>query len=82
MNFNTYIDSVATIAVRIQNHPKNLLYATHTIFLPNPSVQISSVAQPCLTLCDRMNHSTPGLPVHHQLPEVPQTHTHRVSDAI
>lgn len=47
MNFNTYIDSVATIAVRIQNHPKNLLYATHTIFLPNPSVQISSVAQPC-----------------------------------
>ena len=35
-----------------------------------PSVQFSSVAQSCLTLCDSMNHSTPGLPVHHQLPEL------------
>ena len=42
----------------------------------------SSVAQSCLTLCDPMNHSTPGLPVHHQLPEFTQTHVHRVSDAI
>ena len=46
------------------------------------SVQCSSVAQSCLTLCDPMNHSTSGLPVHHQLPEVTQTHVHRVSDAI
>ena len=46
------------------------------------SVQFSSVAQSCLTLCDPMNHSTPGLPVHHQLPELTQTHVHRVSDAI
>ena len=46
------------------------------------SVQFSSVAQSCLTLCDPMNHSTPGLPVHHQLPEFTQTHIHRVSDAI
>ena len=45
-------------------------------------VQFSSVAQSCLTLCDPMNHSTPGLPVHHQLPEFTQTHVHRVSDAI
>ena len=44
--------------------------------------QFSSVAQSCLTLCDPMNHSTPGLPVHHQLPESTQTHVHRVSDAI
>ena len=44
--------------------------------------QFSSVAQLCLTLCDPMNHSTPGLPVHHQLPEFSQTHIHRVSDAI
>ena len=42
----------------------------------------SSVAQSCPTLCDPMNHSTPGLPVHHQLPEFTQTHVHRVSDAI
>ena len=46
------------------------------------SVQFSSVAQSCLTLCDPMNRSTPGLPVHHQLPEFTQTHVHRVSDAI
>ena len=46
------------------------------------SVQFSSVAQLCLTLCNPMNRSTPGLPVHHQLPEFTQTHTHRVGDAI
>ena len=46
------------------------------------SVQFSSVAQWCLTLCDPMNRSTPGLPVHHQLPEFTQTHAHQVSDAI
>ena len=46
------------------------------------SVQFSSVAQWCLTLCDPMNRSMPGLPVHHQLPEFTQTHVHRVSDAI
>ena len=43
--------------------------------------QIRSVTQSCLTLCDPMNRSTPGLPVHHQLPEFTQTHVHRVSDA-
>ena len=46
------------------------------------SVQFSSVAQSCLTLCDPMNRSTPGLPIHHQLLEFTQTHVHRVSDAI
>ena len=46
------------------------------------SDQIRSVAQSCSTLCDPMNHSTPGLPVHHQLPEFTETHVHRVSDAI
>ena len=45
-------------------------------------VQFSSVAQSCPTLCDHMNRSTPGLPVHHQLPEFTQTHVHRVSNAI
>ena len=39
-------------------------------------VQFSSVTQSCLTLCDPMNRSTPGLPVHHQLPEFTQTHVH------
>ena len=46
------------------------------------SVQFSSVTQSCPTLCHLMNHSMPGLPVHHQLPEFTQTHVHRVSDAI
>ena len=46
------------------------------------SVQFSSVTRSCPTLCDPMNRSTPGLPVHHQLPEFTQTHVHRVSDAI
>ena len=47
-----------------------------------PSVQFSSVAQSCPTLCDPMNCSTPGLPVHHQLLGFAQTHVHQVSDAI
>ena len=64
----------------------------HTpIFLPGEfhgrgeiwdSVQFSSVAQSCLTLCHPMNRSMPGLPVHHQLPEFTETHVHRVSAAI
>ena len=45
-------------------------------------IQFSSVAQSCPTLCDPMNCSRPGLPVHRQLPEFMQTHVHRVSDAI
>ena len=57
--------------------------------LPSPStrcscssVESSSVAQSCPTLCDPMNCSTPSLPVHHQLPEFTQTHVHQVGDAI
>ena len=45
-------------------------------------IQFSSVTQSCPTLCDPMNHSTPGLPVHHQLLESTQTHVHWVGDAI
>ena len=52
------------------------------IRLSQTSVQFSSVAQSCPTLCDPVNRSTPGLPVHHQLPEFTQTHIHLVSDAI
>ena len=56
----------------------------HLLSPPSPfsSVQFSSVTQSCPTLCDPMNRSTPGLPVHHQLPVFTQTHVHRVSDAI
>ena len=45
-------------------------------------IQFSSVAQLCPTLCDPINRSTPGVPVHHQLPKFTQTHVHRVGDAI
>ena len=50
--------------------------------LQTTAFQSRSVAQSCLTLCDPMNRSTPGLPVYHQRPEFTQTHVHRVSDAI
>ena len=46
------------------------------------TIQFSSVAQSCLTLCDPMNRSMPGLPVYHHLPEFSHTHVHRVRDAI
>ena len=53
-----------------------------TIFVDCASIQFSSVAQLCLTPCDPIDCSTPGLPVHHQLPEFTQTHVHRICDAI
>ena len=52
------------------------------LYLMLLKAQFSSVAQSCPTLCDPMNRSTPGLPVHHQLPEFTKTHVHQVSDAI
>ena len=46
------------------------------------TVQFSSVTQSCLTLCDPMDCSTPGFPVHYQFPELTQSHVHQVTDAI
>ena len=46
------------------------------------NVQFSSVAQSCPTICDPVDRCMPGFPVHHQLPELTQTHVHRVGDAI
>ena len=57
--------------------PIPIPFLRHT-FLFSHSIQFSSVAQSCLTLYDPMNRSMPGLPVHHQLPEFTQTHTHWV----
>ena len=56
-------------------------YPSVTISTGN-HLQFSSVTQSCPTLCDPINHSTPGLPVHHQLPESTQTHVRWVGDAI
>ena len=54
----------------------------HSLVIGYSSVQFSSVVRSCPTLCDPMNLSTPGLTVHDQLPEFPQTNVHRVDDAI
>ena len=71
--------------------PPYLYTHTHSIYILHrhiyvvlifSSVQFSSVAQSCPTLCNPMNYSTPGLPVHHQLLEFIQTHIHRAGDAI
>ena len=71
---------VSVLPVNIQDW--FLLGLTGLISLQSTLVQFSSVAQLCPTLCDAMDCSTPGLPVHHQLPEFTQTHVHWVGDAI
>ena len=55
---------------------------TCSVSFPCQVLQFSSVTQSCSTLCNPMNHSMPGFPVHHQLPELAQTHVHQVGDAI
>ena len=64
------------------SHASKIRVRVSVVYLFYISVQFNSVTQSCPTLCDPMNRSTPGLPVHHQLPEITQTHVHRVSDAI
>ena len=59
-------------------HPTSPFRFCHWVL----SVKLSSVAQLCLTVCNPMNGSTSGAPVHHQLPEFTQTHVHQVGDAI
>ena len=76
---------------RTQTHVHQVgdaIQSSHPLLSPSPPTfnlsqhQFSSVSQSCLTLCNPMNCSTPGLPIHHQLPESTQTHVHWVSDAI
>ena len=57
-------------------------HGANTAAAVQASVQFSSVAQLCLTLCDPMNYNMPGFPVHHQLPKLAQTHVHHVGDAV
>ena len=63
-------------------HVYILTYCAFFFLFGEYSVQFNSVAQSCPTLHNPMNRSTPGLPVHHQLPEFTQTPVYRVSDAI
>ena len=73
MNIHYWFPLGLTSLISLQSKGLSRVFST---------VQFSSVAQSCPTLCDPMNCSTPGLPVHHQLPEFTQTHVPRVSDAI
>ena len=66
-----------TYYILSKNHLRQLFSVCNCRLL-----QFSSVAQLCLTLCDPMDCSMPGLPIHHQLPELTQTHVHWVGDAI
>ena len=79
----------STVPLQLQNtiilekltlHPNFSFFYLFTLYWS--SVQFSSVAQLCLTLCDSMDCRTPRLPVHHQLPEIGQTHVHWVGDYI
>ena len=59
-----------------------ILFSESVILTTLSSVQFISITQLCLTLCDPMDYSTPGFPVHHQLLELAQIHVHRASDAL
>ena len=67
---------------KLFTHLGDIIYilSSNNVFLHG--VQFCPVAQSCPTVCDPMNRSTPGLPVHHKLPEFTQTHAHQVGDAI
>ena len=71
----TYLDTLPPTPSQLEGEGFDFFFFLYT-------VQFSSVAQSCLTLWDPMNRSTPGLPVHHHLPEFTQTHVHQVRDAI
>ena len=80
-------DECTSFLSAILRHKKWCLQATKFVVIfkqaqEMKATSVSSVAQSCLILCDPMNCSTPGLPVHHQLLELTETHIHRVSDAI
>ena len=77
---NSLPQNAQNVKYRIILWPRNF---TLRIYIPKRNenmYQFSSVAQSRPTLCDPMNHSTPGLPIHHQLPEFTQTHVHRVDE--
>ena len=84
-NFTLFLSIFLTIDWTISSILLCLLFMLSLVILGQLSpteVQFSSVAQSCTTLCDPMDCSTPGFPVHHQLLEHTQTHVHRVGDAI
>ena len=79
---NSLYNTMQLSHIQPQKHPHSKLHLTVASISEYRIFQIRLVAQSCPTLCDPMNRSTPGLPVHYQLPEFTQTHVHRVGDAI
>ena len=77
-NPHRHSQTVLFTAVKTQRSQKQIMF----FYCCSNALQFSSVAQSCPALCDPMDCSTPGLPVHHQLPESTQTHVHQVGDAI
>ena len=73
---------ISTCKFNSQSFKKSHEKMSTSLNIQFSSVQFISVAQLCPTLCNPVNRSTPGLPVHHQLPEFTQTHVRRISDAI
>ena len=85
VNFTFYdkvLSEVYSSSITLLLFHYHLQHNSFPFFSKILSVQFSLVAPSCPTLCDPMNRSTPGLPVHQKLPEFTQTHVHRVSDAI
>ena len=81
--FPTFINWSSIWKVTMSSKSWQIVYSKQICYLKKKSsVQFSSVTQSCPTLCNSMNHSTPGLPVHFQLPEFTQTHVHWVGDTI
>ena len=89
----TPLDSMLPVILKLTSqsspafHPRSLftslsLHSSHSQSRASRTHQFNSVTQLCLTLCSPMDCSMPGFPIHHQLPELAQTHGHRVSDAI
>ena len=74
--------SLVTAKYLSEGNSERFLFSFFALDFLNQWDQIRSVAQSCPTLCSPMNRSTPGLPVHHQLPEFTHTQVHWVSDAI
>ena len=83
MYFSIFTKAFSSLFLIFSNFPFTSslpdIYCPHFDSAASISVQFSSVTQSCTTLCDPMNCSTPGLSVHHQLPEITQTHVHRPS---
>ena len=80
--YNSVSTFLSLLASRNQEKANIFLWNCVTVLKFKLSVQFSSITVPCPTLCDLMDCSTPGLPVHHQFPEITQTHVHRIGGAI